>query len=144
MIFLAKLGVGVLGVAVVGGAALCSEGFVKVKVREKEPGGTHVNVIVPAALVNTSLEFVPNHYLADAADNLRPYLGIVDAAIPTLEDCPDGTLVEVHDESDHVVIAKRAGSLVVDVEDPDDTVHVSVPLRAALRSIHLIAEGNGN
>ena len=39
MIFLAKLGVGVLGTALVTGAALSSEGFIHVKVDEKEADG---------------------------------------------------------------------------------------------------------
>ena len=68
-----------------------------------------MNVIVPAALVNTTLRFAPNHYLADAGRDLRPYLGIVDAAIPTLVDCPDSILVEVREADDHVVVAKKAG-----------------------------------
>jgi hypothetical protein len=67
----------------------------------------------------------------------------MDAAIPALEDCPDGVLVEVIDESDHVRVKKDGGSIVVDVNDPDTVVHVSVPLRAAQNSIHQIAEANG-
>jgi hypothetical protein len=143
MIFLAKVGIAMAGVAVVGGAALSSQGFVHVKVHERQPAGTNVNVIVPAALLSTTLRFVPNHYLADAAEDLRPYLHIVDTAVPTLEDCPDGILVEVRDISDHVVVAKKSGSLVVDVMDPDDTVHVSAPLRAVQESLHAIAEAGG-
>lgn len=142
MIFLAKVGMAMAGAVLVGGAAISGEGFIHVKVHEIEPNGTNINVMVPAALVNAGLGFVPNHCLADAARNLRPYLPVVDAAIPALEDSPDGTLVLVHDANDHVLVAKRAGSLVVDVEDREETVHVSVPLRAALRSIHSIAEAS--
>lgn len=142
MIFLAKVGIAMAGVGLLAGAAVSTEGFVQVKVHERQPDGTNVNVIVPAALVNTTLRFVPNHYLADAGQDLRPYLGIVDAAIPTLANCPDGILVEVRDADDHVVVAKKAGSIVVDVTDPDDTVHVTAPLRALQRSLHAIAEAN--
>jgi len=142
MIFLAKLGIGVLGTALVGGAALSSEGFIYVNVQEKQPGGSHVNVLVPAALVPATLHFVPRHHFADSSHDLRTALPIIDAAIPALGDCPDGVLVEVVEPREHVLVTKRAGSIVVDVNDPDETVHVSVPLRAAQSAIHQIAEAN--
>jgi hypothetical protein len=47
------------------------------------------------------------------------------------------------DKDDHVRVKKDGGALVVDVNDPDNVVHVSVPLRAAQSSIHEIAEANG-
>jgi hypothetical protein len=64
MMFLAKLGVGVLGTALVGGAALSSEGFIHVKVKEKAPGGTHINLLVPAAAVPMALSLVPRAIFA--------------------------------------------------------------------------------
>ena len=143
MIFLAKLGVGVLGTAVVAGAALSSEGFIHVKVHEKDPNGHNINLIVPAAAVPVTLRFLPREHLGEASENLRPYLPMIDAAIPALEDCPDGVFVEVTDENEHVVISKSGDSLVIDVHDEDDVVHVSVPLRAAQSSIHEIAAANG-
>ena len=142
MILLAKLGIGVMGTALVGAAALSSEGFIYVNVHEKQPGGTHVNVLVPAALVPATLRFVPNYHLAEASQQLRPYLPVIDAAIPALDDSPDGVLVEVVEPGEHVLITKRGGSIVVDVNDAEDTVHVSVPLRAAQSAIHQIAEAN--
>ena len=63
MIFLAKLGVGVLGTVLVAGAAVSSEGFVHVKVHEKQPDGANVNLFIPAALATTALHFVPNRDL---------------------------------------------------------------------------------
>jgi hypothetical protein len=134
MIFLAKLGIGVVGAALVGGAALSSEGFIYVKVHERQPGGTNINVLVP------TVKFVPNHHLAEASRDLRPYLPIIDAAIPALNDCPDGVLVEVVDPGEHVLVTKIRGSIVVDVKDTGETVHVSVPLRAAQSAIHEIAQ----
>lgn len=142
MILLAKLGVGVLGTAVVAGAALSSEGFIHVNVNEKAADGHHINLIVPAALVPVGLRFVPREHLAEAAQNLRANMAIIDAALPALEQCPDGVFVEVTDPGEHVLIAKARGSVVIDVTDPDETVHVSVPLRAAESAIHQIAAAN--
>jgi len=139
MIFLAKLGIGVMSTALVAGAALSSEGFIHVRVHEKHPGGDNVFVIVPAAIVPMAAHFVPRENLAEASANIRPYLPIIDAAIPALEDCPDGVFVEVKDNDEHVLVSKIGGALVVDVSDQDEVVHVSVPLRAAQSSIHQLA-----
>jgi hypothetical protein len=139
MILLAKLGIGVMGTALVAGAALSSEGFIHVRVHEKQPGGDNVFVIVPAAIVPIAAHFIPRQNLAEASENIRPYLPIIDAAIPALEDCPDGVFVEVTDNDEHVLVSKRGGSIVVDVNDRDEVVYVSVPLRAAQSSIHQLA-----
>jgi hypothetical protein len=143
MIFLAKVGIGFMGAVLVGGAMISSEGFIQVKVHEKQAGGTNVSLIVPAALIPMALEFVPNRHLAQASADLRPYLPIVEAAIPGLEDCPDGVLVEVIDPKEHVIVAKEGDSIVVDVNDPEDVVRVAVPLRAVRSSIHEIAGAEG-
>ena len=142
MIFLAKLGVGVLGTALVGAAALSSEGFIHVKVHEKQPGGSNVNVFVPAALAPAVLHFVPDHDLAHGSQQLREAMPIIDAVIPALHDSPDGVLVEVTDPTEHVLVSKRGGSIIVDVNDQDDVVHVSVPLLAAQSAMHQIARAN--
>ncbi len=140
MIFLAKLGVGVLGTALVGAAALSSEGFIHVRVHEKRSDGTNINLLVPAALATTALHFIPDRNLAHSDRDLRECLPIIDAAIPALSGAPDGLLVEVIDPGEHVVVSKSGGSIVVDVNDAGETVHVSVPLRAAQNAIHRIAE----
>lgn len=142
MILLAKLGVGVLGTAMVASAALSSEGFIAVKVHEKKADGTHLTLVVPAAIVPATLHFVPNGDLKNAGGEIRPYLPMIDAAIPALEDCSDGVLVEVNGPGEHVLIQKAGGSVVIDVDDNGDLVHVSVPLRAAQSAIHQIAEAS--
>jgi hypothetical protein len=139
MIFLAKLGVGVLGTALVGGAALSSEGFVHVAVHDIQRDCKNFTVIVPAALVPLTLRFVPQHHFEEASEDLRSYMPIIDAAITALGRCPDGVFVEVFDPGEHVVISKVGGSIVIDVNDPGETVHVAVPLRAAESAIHEIA-----
>src|SRR5206468_5747316 len=110
MISLAKIGVGVLGTVMVAGAAVSSEGFISVRVHEKKADGTHLSLIVPAALVPATLHFV---HLADAGRDIRPYLPIIDAAIPALEECPDGVFVEVSEPEEHVLIRKSGGSIVI-------------------------------
>jgi hypothetical protein len=142
MILLAKLGVGVVGTVLVTGAALSSEGFIHVSVNEKAADGHHINLIVPAALVPVTLKFVPRQNLVEAAQNIRANMAIIDAALPALEQCPDGVFVEATDPSEHVLVAKAGGSIVIDVNDQDDVVRISVPLRTAESAIHEIAAAN--
>jgi len=143
MILLAKLGIGVLGTAVVAGAAISSEGFIHVRVHSKDPGGHNVALIVPAAVVPVALHFAPKKEFDHAPADLQEILPVVDAAIPELQKCRDGVLVEVIDPGEHVLISKSGGSIVIDVNDHDETVHVSVPLSAVRSSLHQIAEANG-
>lgn len=142
MIFLAKVGIGVLGTAAVAGAALSSEGFIHIKVHEKQPDGTNVSLVVPAAIVPVALHFVPREHLNGAPKELEEILPVIDAAIPALENSPDGVLVDVVDRTDHVLITKSGRSVVIDVNDTGETVHVSVPLRAAQSALHQIAAAN--
>ena len=143
MFLLAKIGIGLAGTAVVGGSMLCSQGMLQVRVRQKQVDGENISLLIPAALVPMTLKFIPDRHLAQASASLRPYMPIVDAAIPALADCPDGVLVEVTDPGEHVVIAKRGSSIVVDVNDANEVVHVAVPLRAAHSAIREIAAAHG-
>jgi hypothetical protein len=142
MIFLAKFGIGVLGTALVGGVALSSEGFIHVSVHEKQTGGNNISLIVPAAIVPVALHFAPRQRLAEASENLQQFIPVIDAAIPALEDCPNGVLVEVIDPGEHVVITKSGSSVVIDVNNSGERAHVSVPLRAAQSALHQIAAAN--
>ncbi|MHB8754849.1 MAG: hypothetical protein ACYC92_07825 [Candidatus Acidiferrales bacterium] len=143
MLLLGKIGMGVLGTALVAGAVVSSEGFIHVKVNEKRTDGTHISLVVPAMLVPMTLKFVPNHDLAQPSAKLRPYLPLIDAAISGLADCPDGPLVEVTEPDQHVSVRKSGGSVVVDVDDPDENVHVAVPLHATQTAIDEIASAGG-
>lgn len=143
MLLLGKIGLGFLGTALVAGAVVSSEGFIHVKVHEKQTNGTHISLVMPAIVVPVTLKFVPNHYLAQGGRDLRRYLPAIDAAISGLADCPDGPLVDVTDPDEHVSVVKSGGSIVVDVDDPNETVHVSVPLHATQSAIHEIASAGG-
>ena len=140
MLILGKIALGMMGTALVGGGIMCSEGFIHVKVNEKQPNGSHFSFIVPAMIAPMAVHFVPKHDMRDATGEMREYLPVAHAAISGLRDCPDGTiLVEVIDENTHATVVKAGGSLIVDVDDPDETVHVAVPLRATERTIDEIA-----
>jgi hypothetical protein len=116
------------------------DGVVEVSVHEKRDGGQNIHVLVPGVLVPAALHFVPKEdmkqELRGNAREVAEWLPVARIAARELERIPDGPLVEVDDPArrDHVRIFKRGGSLVVDVDDDQDTVHVSVPL-ALVRSV---------
>jgi len=142
MMLFGKIVLGMAGTALAGVGVLCSEGMVQVKVIEKHPQGHHINVIAPALLGPIAVHFVPRHNLADASRQIKPYLPTVRAALDALRDADDVVFVEVKERDQHVQVAKSGGSIVVDVDDPDETVHVSTPIRAISSVIEQLADAN--
>ena len=139
MVLLGKIALGIVGTAVAGVGLLCSEGMIEVKVVERAPEVHHVFVIAPAMLVPIAMRFAPRRDLSRAAAEIKPWLPTIRAALDQLRDSNDVTLVEVREPGEHVRVTKEGGSIVVDVEDHDDTVHVSTPIRAISSTIEQLA-----
>jgi len=144
MILLAKVALGVAGVAVAGAGMLCSEGLIHVKVVEKQAQGVHINLIAPAVLVPMCMHFAPQRNLAQAARQIQPYMPVVRAVMDGLHDSDDVVLVEVHGPGEYVHVAKSGGSIVVDVDDETDSVHVSAPIRVISSTVDDIAAADSN
>ena len=144
MILLAKIALGVASVAVAGAGVLCSEGLIHVKVVEKQPQGVHINLIAPAMLVPMGMHFAPQRNLAQAARQIRPYMPVVRAVMEGLRDSDDVVLVEVHGPGQYVHVAKSGSSIVVDVDDAGETVHVSTPIRVISSTVERLAAADSN
>jgi hypothetical protein len=140
MLLLGKIGTGILGTALIAAGIVSSQGFVHVRVMEKKQNGMHLRLVLPAAAIPIALRFVPNRHLAEAARNLRPWLPAINAAASRLADSPDVPLVEVTEPAQHVSVVKSGDSLVVDVNDRKDIVHVSVPLATVRSAANIVAE----
>lgn len=106
------------------------DGMIDVNVQEKESGGTYVHVMVPTTLVRVALWFVPFSDDMMAGPEARPYWPLVEAVCSGIARSPDGVLIQVDGPDEHVVVEKRDGSLVVDVDDHDAKVRISIPVRA--------------
>jgi len=122
-----------LGTVVLAGAYVVHEGAVRIAVDEQAPGGTHIRLLLPAALVPVGMWFVPDRKLREATAQARPWLPAIKTASQELARLPDSDLVEVRDTEQHVSISKRGALLVIDVQSPRERVHVSVPLRTVNR-----------
>jgi len=143
MRLLGKIALGIAGVGLAGAGVLCSEGLVHVKVVEKQPQGFHLNVIAPAMLAPIALHFVPSRDLAPATSQIQPYMPTIRAALDGLRDTEDIVLVDVTEPGQHVHVSKSGGSIIVDVDDSDATVHVSTPIRAISSTVEQLAAAGG-
>lgn len=128
MLLLAKIALGVTGGLTLAAGYTFHEGMVRVSVDEHGPNGHHVHLMVPAALIPPALHLAPRHSLEDAASQAGPWMPTVREIAKELRNYPDAELVEVRDENEHVVIRTKNGTLLIDVDSPDETVHVACPL----------------
>jgi hypothetical protein len=142
MMLLGKIVLVVAGTALAGVGVICSEGMIEVKVVERQPEVHHVYVLAPAMLVPIAAHFAPQREMSRAAAEMRPWMPTIRAALEQLRESEDITFVEVKEPGQHVRVAKSGGSIVVDVEDPDDTVHVVAPIRAISSTIEQVASAS--
>ena len=126
-------GAGTLALAavVMGGAFVYDMGAVHVSVQSKKPDGEHIRLIVPAVAAPIAMQFAPKRELQKALEEAGPYLPALKIALEELAKCPDGPFVQITSPREKVTIAKQGDALVIDVDDEGETVHVSVPLKAA-------------
>ncbi len=103
-------------------------GLVRIHVTEKKPGGENLHLIVPGILLTNGLKLVPDEQLHDSLRDARPWMPLAAAAARELQRYPDATFIEVSGPREHVRIATRAGVLTIDVDSPDETVHLAMPL----------------
>jgi len=118
----------VASLAVLGALVVAGTGVIWVSIQEKQSGGAHLRLGVPAILVPIGLRLVPRHVWREQAAQVQPWMPVVKAVADELRKCPDGTFVEVRSRSEYVNIAKRGGQMVVDVDDDGDAVHFSFPI----------------
>ena len=128
MLLLAKAALGLGGTLVAVGAYTFHEGVIRVEVDEFRAGGSHIHLWVPAAAVPMAMHFVPGHHLRDAACRAREFLPVAHALFKELKNFPNAEFVEVKDDEQHVQIRTHEGKLQIDVDDPNERVHVLVPL----------------
>jgi len=118
-----------LGAAVVAAAVAYSAGTIHVRVREKKPGGDNLNLVLPALAVPLGMKFMPAQARQQAAAEIGPWVPAIKAAGEELSRTPDFVLVEVDTAQEYVFIRKEGRALVIDVENEEETLHLSFPLQ---------------
>ena len=138
---LANLALGVGATIVLAGAYTFHDGVMRVD--EDNSNGRHVRVWAPAAIVPMAMHFVPRHNMQHAAEQVRPWLPTLRALTKELEKYPNAEFVDVRDNDgdQHVRISTHNGKLLIDVDQPDEHVHVACPL-AVMRDVANELEAN--
>jgi hypothetical protein len=128
MMLLAKAALTVGGTIALAGAYTMREGVIRIDVDEYHAGGSHVHMWVPAAAVPMAMHFVPAEHMRHVSYQAREAMPILHAIVKELKKYPDAEFVDVDDHDEHVRVRTHGGKLQVDVDAPDQKVHVLCPL----------------
>jgi hypothetical protein len=130
MLLLAKLALGVGGTIVLAGAYTFHQGVLRISVDEYRPGGSHLHLYIPAAVVPLAVRFAPRHKLENALRHAKEWLPTVKILSKELRKYPNADFVEVTTAAEHVHVRTHDGKLQIDVKTPGEAVHVACPLVA--------------
>lgn len=129
MVLLGKIALGFGATVLLAGAYTFRQGLLRVDVDETRGRGQHVHVWVPAAIVPMAMHFVvPRGRMLHAEEESAKFMPLVHAMAKELQKYPEADLVEVHDGDEYVHIRTHNGNLLIDANEPGQTVHVSCPL----------------
>jgi hypothetical protein len=124
-------------------AMVAGTGLVVVDVKPSD--GPHLVLPIPLLLAETAARLAPNasaHMQIDRhLDQVRRFLPAAEEALDALAQSPDGNLVEVDDNDEHVRIGKRGDVLEVRVEGPRENVSVNVPIEVAREAVRQAGSG---
>ena len=136
----ANLALGLVGTVTLAGAYTFHDGVVRVQ-EDNPRDGRHVHVWVPAAILPMAMHVIPRHNLEHAAEQAKPWLPTLRALTKELEKYPNAEFVNVSSDDEHVRIRTYNGKLLIDVDEPDEQVHVACPL-AMIRDVANELEDN--
>lgn len=128
MSLLAKFALSCAGTACAAGTYAFHDGVMSVRIDEKQAGGQHMHLVIPAALLPIAARFVPERHLRHAATNAAPLLPALAVASKELGRLSDAELVRVDKIDQRVPLATENGDIVIDVSEPGKKVHVRCPL----------------
>jgi hypothetical protein len=128
MVLLGKIALGFGATVLLAGAYTFREGVIRVDVDQTRGETHHVHVWAPAAVVPIVMHFIPRGKLEPAGEQAAEYMPLVHAIAKELQKYPEAELVEVREGEQHVHVRTHNGSLLIDVEEPGQEVHVACPL----------------
>ena len=127
---IAKLALGFGSTILLAGAYTFREGTIRVDVDEIREGGSHVHFWVPAAAIPMALHLVPKGRLEHehGMREMREWMPTMRTFLKEMQKYPNAEFVDVQDNEQHVHIGTHNGKLQIDVDQPDEKVHLMVPL----------------
>ncbi len=143
--FLAGLMMFLVQTAVATTAIIYSAGTVQLQVHRKEAGGIrHIFLPVPVSVLHLGLYFLPKNEVSKVASELEPWRPALKVALSELQQIPDTVLLKVEKRNETVEITKEDESLVIDIDTSQESVHLSVPLKAIRSLLERIEEISRN
>jgi hypothetical protein len=110
------------------GAWAFHEGVVHVNVDESRIGGTHLHLMIPAAIIPFAARFAPEKELRRAARQAGPMLPALAIAAKELARLPETELVRVDSKEQHLRVTTAEGYIVIAVRERKKEVYVKCPL----------------
>lgn len=108
-------------------------GTLVVDVHEKLPGGDEVHVEMPGVVLPMTMLCIPDHVFVEchADDEDLRYVGpILRAVSRELRRMPDTEIISVETSDEVVSIVKQGPNIIIDVDNLEETVHISVPIKS--------------
>lgn len=133
----AGLTVVVLGWVLFIGAVYATSGVISIRFHERE-SGFELYLPLPASVVEGIVAGgtrVAGPQIDGLRGDLEEWAPVVRELLAVLEEAPDTTFVEVRDGRDHVVVAKRGGSIRVEVDTDEVLIELSAPLHMVRRTV---------
>lgn len=122
--------------------AVAATGTVTVRVHDRGGDGVRLYLPVPALLVDLAVfaapRLVPDEALAEARREIEPFRDGLEALAEEIESCPQGVLVDVRTDDEHIRVVKGWRSFEVTVDSEDLDLEVSVPARLAGRLLDVL------
>lgn len=119
----------VLSASVLALGACWSSSCIVVDVRPAD--GPRLIVPVPLAVARAALALAPHEATRIEVPELADYADVATPVADELLDAPDGVLIEVHDATEYLWIAKVGSDLKIEVETREEDVTITLPLEAA-------------
>lgn len=108
-------------------------GTLVVDVHPKRAGGDQVYIEMPGAVIPMTMFCIPDHAFidCDVDDEDMRYVGpIMRAVFNEIGKMPDTEIVHVETSDETVSIVKEGRNLIIDVETYDESVHLTIPIKA--------------
>lgn len=104
------------------------QGVIRIDADENRPNGSHVHLWFPAAGVSMAMHMVPSRRFRHASEEAQRFLPVLHVIAKELDKYPEAEFMDIQDGSQHAHVRTHNGSLLVDVDEPDEHVHVACPL----------------
>lgn len=128
MLLAAKIALGCGAGLVLMTAYTFRQGVIRIDADENRPNGTHLHLWFPAAAVPMAMHMVPSRQFRQVGEEAQRCLPLLHAVAKELNKYPEAEFVEIQDGPQHAHVRTHNGSLLIDVDEPGNHVHVACPL----------------